>query len=495
MEEALNSWPEVIRHYIDGLQEHGNQQLYIDELVAMFLFKHLALVTVSQEDQREFKRLIQPINKKPPTSKNRPLFEQTYQQLLEKEWISDFSLQLQRINNKTDFYNIWLCRSVELSGGVMPATHAAKLSHSKSSGSSILDRSNNKKGAFLTTSSLTNEIIDGTYENAGLSKQVKFLLLQHNNTYLFDAINDTNKAGLDHFAESPEELETWLKKYHDVLAQIPKADTLLKQVYFPIESQKYHLLSVLKSSSLAQKLYDSHFSKNARNDKKPIEKARKNNKYAEGTTFWIPGVNKLMTTQRHPQNATTLNGKRGGAIRLLSCQPPVWKSELKPPIYHSSLFRGIHARGVKDDIEYLRNFLLRNERLDLSIRDPQKRQWLTKWGQHIIDTVLFYAQQVQKLPAGWSNVPGIKLKQAHQYFLDPYREDEAFQAARKGSDWQQVISQDFAIWLNSRLVGKDKQFTPQPAHRKLWALLMADALRELTPVLDVEFKQKQRGDA
>ncbi|MBO9497615.1 hypothetical protein J7438_26525, partial [Thalassotalea sp. G20_0] len=108
MEEALNSWPEVIRHYIDSLQEHGNQQLYIDELVAMFLFKQLALVTVSQEDQREFKRLIQPINKNPPTSKNRPLFEQTYQQLLEKEWISDFSLQLQRINNKTDFYNIWI---------------------------------------------------------------------------------------------------------------------------------------------------------------------------------------------------------------------------------------------------------------------------------------------------------------------------------------------------------------------------------------------------
>ncbi|MBO9497760.1 hypothetical protein J7438_27295, partial [Thalassotalea sp. G20_0] len=172
-------------------------------------------------------------------------------------------------------------------------------------------------------------------------------------------------------------------------------------------------MSVLKSSSLAQKLYASHFSKDAENDKNPIEKARKNNKYAEGTAFWIPDVNKLMTTQSQPQNATTLNGKRGGAIRLLSCQPPVWKSELKPPIYHSSLFRGIHTRVVKDDIEYLRNFLLRNEHLDLSIRDPQKRQWLIKWGQHITDAVLFYAQQVQKLPAGWSDVPDIKLKQAH----------------------------------------------------------------------------------
>ncbi|WP_422475249.1 type I-F CRISPR-associated protein Csy1 [Endozoicomonas sp. ALB032] len=495
MVEKLNSWHKVIKHYIDDLKEHGNQQLYIDELVAIFLSKQLGLVTVSQEDQREFKRLIQPINKKPPTSKNRPLFEKAYQQLLEKEWISDFSLPLQRINNKTDFYNIWICRSVELSGGVMPATHAAKLSHSKSSGSSILDYSNNQKEGYLTTSSLKRKIVDGTYVDAKFSRQIKFLLLRHNETYLFDAIYDTGNAELDHFAESPEELNTWLSKYRDVLAQIPRTDTLLKQIYFPIEPQKYHLLSVLKSSSLAQKIYDSHFSKDAQNDKKSIDKARKNNKYAEGNTFWIPDVNKLMTTQSQPQNATTLNGKRRGAIRLLSCQPPVWKSNLKPPIYHSSLFQGIHAREVRDDIEYLRNFLMRNERLDLSIRDPQKRQWLIKWGQHIIDTVLFYVQEVQKLPAGWSNVPDIKLKQAHQYFLDPYREDEAFQAARKGSNWQEVISQDFAVWLNSKLPGKDKQFTPQPAHRKLWTLLMADALRELTPALEVKFKQKPRGDA
>lgn len=484
MSEALQTWQDVITNYIDGLEEKDKQKQYVDELVAIFLAKEL-LLAKSDDNEKECQEQVRKIEKIPVTSSNRKKFEVCYSEMLAKRWVDDLSPQMDRIKKKSDFYNIWICRTVELSQGVLPATHCAKLSHASCSGSSIMDRSKSKKDAFLTTNSLNTEIIDGTYLNAERSKQVKFLMLRHGKINLFDAINDDSKADLNCFADSNEELEYWLQSYKKILNKIPATDILLKQIYFPV-SHDYHLLSVLKSSSLAQKIYESHFSKEARKPQEEFKKAKKSNKYLQGTFSQMVVVNKLFTTQSQPQNATVLNGKRGGALRLFSTQPPIWQSELKPPLYYNSWFdRGIPYNTAQEDIDYLRSFLLRNDNLALSTRDPVKRKWLIKWGQSITDSVLFYAQNIQNLPAGWSHHPDIKLKPEQQYFLDPYRDDEDFQGAKKASDWQKVVSSDFAKWLNKKLVGRDKKFTPQAEHRKLWTLLMVNALRELEPMLDL----------
>ncbi|HHL31773.1 MAG TPA: hypothetical protein ENJ41_04245, partial [Oceanospirillales bacterium] len=82
----------------------------------------------------------------------------------------------------------------------------------------------------------------------------------------------------------------------------------------------------------------------------------------------------------------------------------------------------------------------------------------------------------------------IRLKKAHQYMLDPYRNDDAFQADRQNKDWQKEIRDDFAGWLNRQLRGKDKQFTPQTEHTKQWKKLLEQPLREHIEQIEQERK-------
>ena len=474
-----SDWSCVIKSYIDSLKESDKKDVYVDELVSIYLSKKLQnSKSRKDDDQAELSKLKNKISKTKATAEQRSTFEGFYNILRERKQIEDYSRDIDVISNKNNFHNIWMCRSVALSEGVVPGTHIAKLSHSSSSGVSILDRNGVRNNKYLTTSTLSEEIVDGTYPNAVLSKQVKLLLLEYNGNKFFDEILKGNYSIFFGLSESSEEMECWGEKYSSYLSQNPQSDFLLKQLFFPV-NKNYHLLSMLPSSSLAQKVYENHFSKDARKEKEKLQKVRRTEKYSSQLSISLPSVARLLVTQSQPQNVSVLNGSRGGAIRVFSTSPPTWESKVKPPGYDRSWFeRGIPFGAVKDDIEYLRNYILRFERIELSTKDPKKRNWLVKWGGRILSGVMFYAESIQNLPSGWSSVSGIKLKQEQQYFLDPYREDIVFQSSKEVCDWQSVIARDFAQWLNKKIQGKEKKFTPQLEHTNLWRGLMLEQLRE-----------------
>jgi len=475
------TWRHVIKDYIGSLDDENKKESYVDELVSIFLAKNLLNVTAeNKNEQAGLAKLKNKISKTKITAANRPRFESFYHILRDKNQIKDYSSELNFIAKKNNFLNIWICRSVELSEGVVPGTHIAKLSHSSSSGSSFLDRSEASDNKYLTTSSLNKEIIDGTYPDAKLSKQVKFLLLECGGSRLFDELLKKNYSVFSGLEESECELEYWVKSYSLLLSESPKTDFLLKQLYFPAGGD-YHLLSVLPSSSLTQKIYDMHFSKEARRAKEKLQKSRRSEKYFDQISIRLPSVARLLVTQSQPQNVSVLNGRRGGAIRVFSSSPPAWKSRIESPLHFESWFdRGVPSSSISEDIEYLRNFILRFDQIALSTKDPNKQRWLVKWGRSVLSNVMFYAESIQNLPAGWSNVPvsEIKLKQEQQFFLDPYRMDSDFQTAKNASDWQNVVASDFAQWLNRKIQGRDKKFTPQSEHTKIWRALMLDELRE-----------------
>jgi len=220
-------------------------------------------------------------------------------------------------------------------------------------------------------------------------------------------------------------------------------------------------------------------------NKRIREKYKNKGKYSGNKLVSYPGRVILKTTQSSHQNASKLNGKRSGRLFLPTCKPPIWQSQLKPPIYSKSWFdRGIPLSAIKEDITYLRDFLLRFEVLGLSTKDPKRQEWVIRWVNRIISNVLLFAEAIQNLPAGWSDNSEIKLKPEHQYFLDPYRPDEAFRNKRKTTDWQSTVCADFASWLNRKLIGKDKKFTPQKEHIRLWRSLMEQPLRESSDMID-----------
>ena len=215
-------------------------------------------------------------------------------------------------------------------------------------------------------------------------------------------------------------------------------------------------------------------------------------KFSTVETVSFSGKAKISVTASNHSNASQLNGKRGGKIFLFSTQPPTWQSQLKAPIYKKSLFDYFGNSHITEDINYLRDFLLRFENIGLSIKDPQRYKHLERWINSIIDEVLFYTSNIQAMPADWSNTEDIKLKKEHQYFLDPYRNDKDFQSKRELTDWQSVVSNDFARWLNQKLKGKDKKFTPQTEHTRLWKKIFETPLREDSEAIKMEIKYSQQ---
>lgn len=374
---------------------------------------------------------------------------------------------------------VWLDEFTPKASGVTFSTNVPKLTHpSIKDVPSFFAKNDKIRADVVCTSSLKRVDIDSAISNAANTPIVSLLSLKVKEGELKDFVQQGSVTPFLKLQTKEGQADKWLENLKQVFrSQSMGSHLLLKQIYFPLNKvpdDKYHLLCNVNSSSLTHFIY-----------RKINESLDLNKDTFQISRASYPNVSKIFVTSsaKSHSNVSPLNNLRRGESKLFSCAPPTWNIQTKPPINQRSWFyRGIPNSSVKTDIDYLRDFLLRNEKLSLSTRNPQKRKWLIKWGQGLTDTILFYAQQIQMLPAGWSGVESIKLKLSQQYFLDPYRDDEAFQAARKTTDWQSEVSKDFAKWVNGKLIGKDKRFTPQAEHTKLWALLMSNALRELATV-------------
>jgi CRISPR-associated protein Csy1 len=401
------------------------------------------------------------------------------------KYIEIYNQQKQKVVY-THKYSVWLDDNCQNAEYISVATHVSKLTHSSNKASCFFDQIQERSTGYLTTSSIPNPVVDGAYDNALYSPIVSLLLVECGGRFFYEDIISGRFDGIEGFATDPIQLETWKTQLQKSIDKPEKTtDSLSKQIYFPVKSSPlkiddWHLLSVLVSSSLAQEIFSKTGAKDFNDKNRELKrKFRSNSLYNPEKIVDFPNKATLMVTQSSHQNTSILNGKRSGRLFLLSSNPPTWQNQLKPPISRKSWFeRGVPLNAIKEDVDYLRSFFLRFEQLNLSTKDPKKWAWLIAWGNRILSTVLFYAESIQNLPSGWSNAVDVKLKPEQQYFLDPYRTDEAFNKAKEASDWQNVVAIDFAHWLNRRIQGNDKKFTPLVEHTKLWKVLMLRQLRE-----------------
>lgn len=394
-------------------------------------------------------------------------------------------LNIEISNKQQEFKNkyspsVWLTWAADNAKNVSFATHVPKLTHSAIDSPAFFDTSKAEKTTQLTTSSLNNAAIDGAVRGNQYAPIYQLLELERNGEKLASQFSNPETSLLTEFSENNEQLQSWNLGFAAALNDgAPRAHFLLKQVYFPldetsIESNNYHLLCNLVSSSKAQALFEF-----TRRNSDESFKLRGSNKFSDETYFNFPNRASISITASNHGNASQLNGKRGGRLGLYSCQPPVWHSQVKPPIYTTSFFYELSRNyEVQEIIQYLVDFLTRFESLQLSIKDPKRMRWVEEWLENLADEVLVYVKTIQSLPAGWSTTEGIKLKAEHQLLLDCYRDDEEFAALKAASAWQAIIAQDFAAWLNNQLRKSDKQFTPTDSHSKLWSKLFTANFRE-----------------
>ena len=399
--------------------------------------------------------------------------------------------KLQDINTYYEPMN-WINREAENAQFIMFATNVGKLTHPSARASSFFVPASAETHRYLETSSISAPVLDCAVDNAKYLPVSSFLQIQVKSHSLADCILASDSEPFRWVTDDDELIKAWVSKFEEAfITRSPKAHKLSKQVYFPAPSRytitdapSYHLLCNVNSSSLVHELFN----------RLNIPSMDLGGKYRNGFVSSFPGKAKIAVTASRDahKNVSPLNVQRDGKTSLLPCCPPHWQSQLKPPLNKESFF---YARAIyqnsKETIAHLRDFLLWNQQANLSVKKPDKKKWIAGWVNQIIDEVFTYVFTIQNISAGWSGTEKIKLKAAHRYLLDPYRTDEQFRQGWQTEDWQTVICVDFAKWLNGRLVGKDKKFTPQSDHNRMWQDLMAEELREHCQTLEFAIKQQR----
>lgn len=493
-------WTSIITKFIDDLDESHLQEYFKQVRLAVCYQTHLLTAKISDEDSQDtqkkkaFDKAIQKIIKicsSPITqqAKALPELQKFYQDLTQKGYLSDISTQIQAIEQENDFYKLWIYHLLLVAGGVSIGTHIAKLTHSSSGASSLIDEIDEKQNGLLSTSILKNPMYDGTYlSGAAMSKYAKFYLLNVDNQPLGLLLKQGDFSPLSGVF-SNDELNQIKQDFHRLLNLDLQADSLAKQVYFPLDifSKKYHQLVILQSSSLAQEIHQRFYQKEVRAAREKIEKFKENQKYHSEVLHSPPKTLFHSSVASQPQNVSVLLGSRGSGTRLFDGSAPIWQTQNKPPIYQKSLFAdGLLNARTKDNIAGLQKMLIAFETANISFKEPKRLKGVLNWLGAVIDDVLDYIGEMMQFNAGWSNTDDCKLPISHQILLDWQRNDDKFLIAKNG-DWQSIVVNDFVVWLNKKLYVNDetKTFSVNDEHSRIWRDEFADKLREYVELLEI----------
>jgi CRISPR-associated protein Csy1 len=363
-------------------------------------------------------------------------------------------------------------------------THAIKYSHPYAVGSSLFspggeDRPDYcKADSIISTASLVEPELDWVCDAAKLDV-VSLLMLSLKGKRLFSFIQKNDPSPLRPFASDDSQLDEWMAGFREVLsAGQPVSHTLSKQIYFPVDDHQYHLLSPLYPTSLVQAIYsritEHRFSETA----KKARKAKREGRSCDDMVVGFPDTLIQSFGGTKPQNISQLNSQRNGKSILLSCAPPSWKKQQKPPLKTRTIFSKYHfVSRVWREILDLRRFLDQQVNKDSNVRIRRKREEMI---DKIMDHFIQYGAEIQSLleHAGWSGKDECHLNSAQKLWLDPLRvkTDELFRQEREKNDWQADVADQFAFWLNKE-IDKSSRLTPGDREHLEWQGLVESKLK------------------
>lgn len=355
------------------------------------------------------------------------------------------------------------------SGKIHIVTHVIKFTHTGAQGTSInanplkVNPNDPLERGYLSTRSLKQIKFDCVSTNiAALLPVATLLLLEANDRKLFELLRDGDYSALEPFATYREQAQQWCQKLLQAIhpPQSLSADTLIKQIFFPVHTPgntpEYHLLSPLFASSLAQTLDERiHGSKN-----------------------FYPNLLTQTFGGRYPQNVSLLNSQsqRDGKIKLFSCAPPHWDLQHKrPPTWLDTIFspQGDFHRRTKGITKEFQQWLMKDPPKNKATRDKRDA-----YVNELLSLLFQYAGEIRCFPPGWSIQS--KLPRAQRLWLDPDAEQpiDSQPSDEDEKNWHEQIASDFAGWLNWRLNFKNKMIMSDTEHQKWYDDLLKYARQE-----------------
>lgn len=376
----------------------------------------------------------------------------------------------------------WLNDWVDKAKDISFATHVAKLTHSSSKSTCIYDRSVSTKPGYLTTSSIRGLIIDTATANAASAPAGDILTLEVNNKSLLDFIKEDNPAPFKELTENELDIESWMNGFRQAYEKDRKNSHFLsKQVFFPINEDKYHLLLPLLSSSIAHALY-LKFQKFIEENKQ-VGDQKKNNKYHSNPVVSFSNKATLRVPGK-PQTASSLNQERRGLLTLLPTFPPKWTGKQTLPRHQANLFDRNMGYKLREEIKELQDLLRVIKAKEVGLKKPEMYRAIVK-NVNLIAQALF--DEITKInllseQKGWTVNSEFSIYQ--QLLLEPDREDEVALSEKNNKQWLERIEDDFSAWLNAQL--KHKTLNLTPVQQRLWKDIFSPVLREYIAIQEAK---------
>jgi CRISPR-associated protein Csy1 len=360
----------------------------------------------------------------------------------------------------------WLTNAAQRAKQMQLVTHALKFTNPDAKGSSLLSPGGScqpkhmQPREVLSTAPLDNPDIDSV-GNAAALDVAAFLQLEDNGKTLVEYLKSGDYSAIRPFSQNEEQLAGWVEGFLNILVDNDLGShKYAKQLYFPIDGNQYHLLSPLFSSSLSHALYKRIAASRFSEEVKAARKAKREAKYSETVLVDFPNTAIQTFGGTKPQNVSQLNSSRGGRSFLLNCSPPDWQTQTKPPFGAKTVFSRNHfGMRTRKEVWALQQYLVRMaERSSTADIREQRAERVDE----LIDILVQFGAEIQNLTedSGWSALPECRLNRAEQLWLDPYRaqNDPEFAREREKNDWQAIVADKFAFWLNNRLKHKKMAF-------------------------------------
>lgn len=368
----------------------------------------------------------------------------------EKSKPSDKEIVQPKVKDST-----WIDWAAQNAKSIKCVTHPIKFSHPDARGTSInaltynISNQESLNGFVYTHPGVTSITKDFTC-NAALLKIVGFLQLDDDaGKTLMDYIIESDASPLQPFADDSEQLNQWMANFKNCMnADTFQSHSYVKQFYFPVQKEEYHLLSHLFASSLTFAIYEKINTIRFGKQFIASREAKNKNQFDENLSISFPNLAKKKFGGSKTQNISKLNAIRRGVTYLLNTAPPRWKNTFKPPLRDIFSKKSEFEFRSKDTFEQLPK-LLKTTRNNVQIRAHRE-----KLIDNIIDILLNYASNIQALSethAGWSVKSNLPRYQ--QLWLDPQRTklDPEFSSERSKYEWIDELSKEFSRWLNYRL--------------------------------------------
>ena len=352
----------------------------------------------------------------------------------------------------------WIADAARRVAGLQLVTHAVKFIHSSAKGSSLRVEPTEKdfKASVVSTRSLKHRVDELAARNAADLDVFKFLLLEFENKTFLERVLD-NSDDLEKLFKSynKENGKSWLDSFGEIvtLKEDASCNSLVKQLYFPILNNGYHLVAPLYPSTLVHSVYESIQTARFSDETKKAREARKNKVYQVDGYMDFPNLAQQNFGGTKPQNISYLNSRRGGKAYLLNACPPSWRSaSLDMPWKVRSVFPFVFQRRgrVRELVVILAKFLSSTDYNNMHIR--KRRAQLV---EALADEVVQMSYEYRALEPGWSKDERCRLDEVEIAWLDPSGRESLASLA-----WAEQVAERFGHWLNQALRYHSAKFKP-----------------------------------